>query len=585
MLEKFSWLHVSDFHFKAGSDQFSQEVSTTALLDDISARLSGEQPLRFVVATGDIAFSGKPSEYKVAAQFLKTLASTTGVGMDRIFVVPGNHDVDRSTQEYLYEGVVQRLTNQEAVDDFLGREPDRAALLQRQSAFRAFQDQLFADGTTRLTDDNLARVRALDVDGLRICVLELNSAWLSGSKDQPGRLLIGERQMINALRLAEKYQPHLTFCLVHHPMDWLSEFDRMSCTGRLLPRLNILHCGHLHRHEVSVRLLPGAQCILVAAGSSHVSRFFQNSYNLVEFDIGSAECRVRTFEYMTGPGAFTELSPLKHVIPLGTSNIAESADIAAVLRGIDASVHPYADYLAALLTGEMNEVPIRLDDGNWIFASRDFPAEFQFGEVREFLRIPNMLRIYDDVPLGKSIQPHRDAILNLTRLISRMETASTEFSDNMGSHTAHAKKLTRRAGGKTSPYQVQYLDDLADSGEWQALAEASRRYLSSVSEEVRIAARRRLSWALLRFDEQRDRIEGLALACQILNEPWAKFEDYIVASAGARSFGDTERAVGIAATALENWPSELGLRQYCRTLALQTGGNALVDLLKRTGEK
>ena len=316
MLDKFSWLHLSDFHFRADGDLFSQEVSTGAILGDLPSRLSSEHHLQFVVVTGDIAFSGKPSQYDLAAEFFKSLASTLGLGMDRIFVVPGNHDVDRSLREYLYEGVLQKLTNQQAVDEFLGHESDRTALLERQSAFRAFQDQLFVDGATTSTDDKLARVRALDLDGLRICVLELNSAWLSGSKDRAGRLLIGERQMINALAVAEKYQPHLTISLMHHPIDWLSEFDQLSCTGRLLPRLHISHCGHLHRHEVSVRLLPGAECLLVTAGSSHASRYYGNSYNLVEFEVGSAECQVRKFEYMTETGVFRELPASKYGISL-----------------------------------------------------------------------------------------------------------------------------------------------------------------------------------------------------------------------------------------------------------------------------
>ncbi len=579
MLDKFSWLHLSDFHFRADGDLFSQKVSTGAILGDLPSRLSSEHPLQFVVVTGDIAFSGKPSQYDLAAEFFKLLASTLGLGMDRIFVVPGNHDVDRSLQEYLYEGVLQKLTNQQAVDEFLGHESDRTALLERQSAFRAFQDQLFVDGATTSTDDKLARVRALDLDGLRICVLELNSAWLSGSKDRAGRLLIGERQMINALAVAEKYQPHLTISLMHHPIDWLSDFDQLSCTGRLLPRLHISHCGHLHRHEVSVRLLPGAECLLVTAGSSHASRYYGNSYNLVEFDVGSAECQVRKFEYMTETGVFRELPASKYGISLGDSSITRSAQIAASLREIDPSVQPYADYLAALITGEMNEVPIKLGDGNWILASRDFPMDFQLAEVREFLRIPNMLRTYYDIPLLESMALHKAAILELTSLIARIEAESREFADMLGSHVVQAKKLTGIEIRETSPYQVQHLDDLAISGEWQDLAEASRRYLNSMSEEVQIAARRRLSWALLRSEEQTDRIEGLTRACDILKETWAGFQDYIVASAGATLLGDNERAVSTAAIALGNWPGEPELLAYCRTLAVQTGSQQLAQLL------
>ena len=584
MLDKFSWLHVSDFHFKAGGDLFSQKVSTDALLVDIPLRLSGEHPLQFVVVTGDIAFSGKPSEYELAAEFFKSLASTLGLGMDRIFVVPGNHDVDRNLKDYLYEGVLQRLTNHQAVDEFLGRESDRAALLERQSAFRIFRDQLFVGGTTSLTDDKLARVRALDLDGLRICVLELNSAWLSGSKDQAGRLLIGERQIINALAVAEKHLPHLTISLTHHPMDWLSEFDQLSCTGRLLPRLHIFHSGHLHRHQVSVMLLPATECLLMAAGSSHASRYYENSYNLVEFEVGSAECRIRRFVYMTEPGVFTELPASTYGITLRGTPVTGSGEIAAILREVDPSVHPYADYLAALLTGEMNEVPIKLDDKNWIFASRDFPMEFQFAEVREFLRIPNMLRTYTDMSLGESMVVHKAAILELTNFIARIEATSREFADMLGSHVAQAKKLTSREGTETSPYQVQHLDDLAINGEWQDLAEASRRYLNSMSEEVRITARRRLSWALMRSEEQRDRNDGLTLADENLDKPWADFEDYIVASAGSELLGDGERAVSTVVTALRRWPNEPKLREYCRSLALRTGSQILGDFLRRTRE-
>ena len=102
LLDKFSWLQLSDFHFKADGDLFSQQVSTEAILKDIPSRLSSEHPLQFVVVTGDIAFSGKSREYDLAAEFFKSLASALGLAMDRIFICPGNHDVDRSVQEFVY---------------------------------------------------------------------------------------------------------------------------------------------------------------------------------------------------------------------------------------------------------------------------------------------------------------------------------------------------------------------------------------------------------------------------------------------------------------------------------------------------
>ena len=85
MLDKISWLHISDFHFRAGGDNFSQKVSCDALMRDIPSRLSDEFPLQFIVVTGDIAFSGKSSEYEIASTFL-LLSWTNSIWMLGAFV-------------------------------------------------------------------------------------------------------------------------------------------------------------------------------------------------------------------------------------------------------------------------------------------------------------------------------------------------------------------------------------------------------------------------------------------------------------------------------------------------------------------
>ena len=108
MLDKISWLHLSDFHFRAEGDNFSQVVSCDALARDIPSRLSDEFPLQFIVVTGDIAFSGQSSEYEIASAFFASLLDNLGLNAERLCIVPGNHDVDRSRQTYMYDGVRSR---------------------------------------------------------------------------------------------------------------------------------------------------------------------------------------------------------------------------------------------------------------------------------------------------------------------------------------------------------------------------------------------------------------------------------------------------------------------------------------------
>ena len=582
MLDKFSWLHLSDFHFRAEGDPFSQDISAKKILADIPSRLSNEYPLQFVVVTGDVAFSGKPAEYEIAAEFFESLAGKLGLNLNRIFVAPGNHDVNRSLQALLYERIQQELTNQWAVDNFLGNSVDRAYLMERQAAFHTFQDQMFFDDSISETEEGLARVGRLDLDGLRVCVLELNSAWLSGSNDQAGKLIVGERQVINALEMAERHRPHLKIALVHHPIEWMSEFDQLSCKGWLLKPLDILHTGHLHRPEVSVMLMPSTECLLVAAGSCHASRHYRNSYNVVEFEVGAGNCRVRIFEYKPEAGEFEEIPSTEHKITLGEELDAGSGEIADVIRDIEPVAGPYADYLAALLTGEMYDVPIKLNNGSYIFGSRDLPSDLQITEVHKFLRVSNMLRTYDDIPLEEAISSHRDTISELALLLRQIAKDSPDFAEALSGRVTQAQKLTENRDQEV-PYQVQHLDELANSGEWGTLAEASSRYLKSSQEEVRIAAIRGLTFALTRSEEWSSREDGFTSACENLDESWAEASDYVVASAGAESLGKLDRAIRIALCALEHWPSETGLLNYCRSLSLQTGSQALRRRLEEIG--
>ena len=584
MLDKISWLHISDFHFRAGGDGFSQEVSCDALVRDIPLRLSDEFPLQFVVVTGDIAFSGKSAEYELASTFFDSLLDTLGLDAARLCIVPGNHDVDRSIQPYMYEGVRSSLGSQWDVDEFLGWETQRSQLLERQSAFRAFRKPLLVDGRdTNDTNEGFALVRHFDLDGFRVCVLELNSAWLSGDKDRQGSLLVGERQIIDALALAENFNPHLTVALTHHPTDWLAEFDRIACTSRLVPQVDVFHSGHLHMHQALIMLTPSSQCLHSAAGSSHESRHYKNSYNLLEYHIGDGTCRIRQFEYSTDSGHFQELPGIDYELPPRGEISATPAEVANALRETVPAAGPYSGYMAALLTGLMEEVPITLYSETPIFASKRVSPEHQISEVSHFLRVSNLLKIFNAVPLDQTFSSQEDAISNFATYLGETASRSSEFANLLSAREMQAQKLLGLDSTEQTPHQAQYLEELANSEEFEELMDTAVRYSESSDEIVRIAAKRHLVSAYLQQEDPDKRNEGSDLAIRILDEEWADCRDYLVASVAAESIGNLGLSEDIALRALELWPGDPELREYSRTFAMQRGSQTLRERLDETG--
>ncbi len=106
-----NWLHLSDWH--QGGGDFDRKVVAQALEDDIKRRAEFDPVLEhidFVFFTGDLAFSGKKTEYEAARDLLLELVrQALNLDKDRLFLIPGNHDLDRSMFRRLRAGTSTTL--------------------------------------------------------------------------------------------------------------------------------------------------------------------------------------------------------------------------------------------------------------------------------------------------------------------------------------------------------------------------------------------------------------------------------------------------------------------------------------------
>ena len=142
-----TWLQISDFHLR-DSQAWAQDVVLSAMCKDIARHRHAVGTIDFVLATGDLAFAGKANEYERASAFFDEVVKVAGISHDRIFCIPGNHDVDRDRQKMCFAGARHVLRSQNEIDNFLGSPEELATLLLRQEHFHKFQDTYFS-GQTR----------------------------------------------------------------------------------------------------------------------------------------------------------------------------------------------------------------------------------------------------------------------------------------------------------------------------------------------------------------------------------------------------------------------------------------------------
>lgn len=295
------WIHLSDIHIASSAkslEKYNRGIVLQELWKDINSRVSNIsdelEDLDFAFITGDLAFSGGDStsedEYEeVYDNLVLPLSQHTGIPMNNIFLVPGNHDISRNaiTQEVIE--IQERLSDRDSITklliESLSRE-DKDKIFSRlinYSNFIKTHLKHISSAENYCTYSKVVKIK----DGISLRIVGLNSAWLSrGGSDDKGKLALGEPIIRDILE--DISDDILTITLVHHPLknptEWYKEIEE-NAINQILTQTDFLLCGHVHKPDVSSQLRTHGGLIELVGGSVYEDRkWTSNSYNYVVFD-------------------------------------------------------------------------------------------------------------------------------------------------------------------------------------------------------------------------------------------------------------------------------------------------------------
>jgi tetratricopeptide (TPR) repeat protein/predicted phosphodiesterase len=281
---KARWLHISDFHF-AGGDPYDRNVVLNALVASLRRFQDQGHGADLVFATGDIAQKGQASEYAAATDFFDAVLKELGLGRERLFVVPGNHDVDREEGV----GLLRSLDSGESADKYF--QPDRAKhhITSKQAAFLAWYNGYF-DGIRRFPErTTCGPVETVDLPDGRVGVLPINSALFCQGDDDHGKLWVGRRCLEEALAALKAQKPDLSVALLHHPLDWLHDEEGTNIKAALERDVDLILRGHLHRSDAAASLGVAGEALHIAAGATYQKRKWPNRAFFARVEGGQVE--------------------------------------------------------------------------------------------------------------------------------------------------------------------------------------------------------------------------------------------------------------------------------------------------------
>jgi predicted phosphodiesterase len=290
-------LHISDIHFKSpdclDEDTDPEKPYRTMLLQDLARQCEKLGNVDAILVGGDIAFKGDPEEYKVAERWLSELATRCGCSRNRIYVVPGNHDVVRRVTEQAMptrnsQLAIKNVALSEKEKEFrrqLNDEQAGAALFAPLAPYNDFA-RLYG---CNVYPKHIYWKQDLTLElGVKLRIYGLTSCLLSnagGVEDTPGSLYLSPLQTV-----LNPDDDVVNLVMSHHPPDWFSDHE---VTDENICNRSAIHLfGHKHRQ----RLVADNSYIRFSAGAVNPDRYepsWQPGYNLIDIEVcGEAQARV-----------------------------------------------------------------------------------------------------------------------------------------------------------------------------------------------------------------------------------------------------------------------------------------------------
>ena len=236
------WLHISDLHL--GSTDFS----TDELRDELVGFLIKEGlKCDYVFCTGDFKTAG-PGDKGFTddmAAYLKDICMAVGVPVERLFIVPGNHDINReinTRKDAIKKVMFQRWGYYDPAKGIINPE-DMVAIMEGEKDFVDFVSKVLPTDRVALYGDPERPHFTVETEDFNILHVDTNIAYTEGQEATD--LIVGTHALYKELKQLNKHKP--TILLTHYPFTSLLQDEKKYLSAVLQKNeVRLWLAGHEH---------------------------------------------------------------------------------------------------------------------------------------------------------------------------------------------------------------------------------------------------------------------------------------------------------------------------------------------------
>lgn len=231
-------VHLTDLHMK----ESAKDNPVLAKVKRVCSALNGtvkKDDTVLLAFTGDLAFSGKKSEYNNCELFISSITEYICAQKNakvHVAFVPGNHDCNFAENQDVRNALISSVKSKTS-------SLSSAIILSVSNVQKDFFE--FAERNGNPWKNRISEALCIETDIGKVSIHLINSAWDSTLHEIPGQLLMPE------VHIPEETTKDtaLSLTLIHHPLHWLSPDSVHSLSETFRRYTDVLFVGHEHRAD------------------------------------------------------------------------------------------------------------------------------------------------------------------------------------------------------------------------------------------------------------------------------------------------------------------------------------------------
>lgn len=239
-----NWLHISDLHLG------SEGAITNMMRDELPGYLKRlGVKCDYVFCTGDIRTANVSPNIFTNEMFayLKSICEAVQTSVDRLYIVPGNHDVNRDIdgRQDAIKKVLYKGNGYYKPDEGVIEQEDMSVIMVGEKDFVSFLGMIYDEDRLKLYGNPKMPHFNIETEHFNILHVNTNIAYTTGQESND--LYVGTKFLYDAVRTLNKNKP--TILLSHYPVTSLLQGEKKVISTMLQHNgVRLWLAGHEHDH-------------------------------------------------------------------------------------------------------------------------------------------------------------------------------------------------------------------------------------------------------------------------------------------------------------------------------------------------